>query len=546
MSTRGEHEAAVASAVEALREAAPRADEDPERPAFHFRPPAGWMNDPTAALHQDGRFHLFYQHNPYADTWGRMHWGHAWSPDLVRWHHLPPALAPETERGEAHCYTGSAWRDARGETLLFYTSVPPETDGEAASQRAVRASPDLTEFRRASRDPVLSLASHGGPRFGPMWRDPFVFEHRGRTFLLLGATLADGGGAVVPLYEAEDGTLLAWAYRGLLLEAGDGATADGRGRATPLDPAGGPRGAERQPPDFYECPNLLDLGDRQALLYSAHRPVAWMTGRFDPDAPAFRAHRRGRVDHGPNFYATSRLAYLPGDRERTVVVGWIRGWSGGRGWNGALSLPREVRLGPDGRLRQRPLAELASLRGPCREVGRAGDGDVLSLHRESRRIEDVSGRQLEVRARLRGEVGARLGLRLLREADGRPAAELAWRPAEGELDVTGRVYPLDPARGGIPEASGEAPREETVRVPASARAPAGREEPAGTRPDAAPQLDLHLFLDRSVLELFADDGRACCTRILATGGEPMALEAFAEGGAGHLPELRAWALEGIW
>src|SRR5512143_2188777 len=132
----------------------PRAGDGPSlqpdliRPRYHFLPPANWMNDPNGPIYYDGYYHLFYQHNPFADTWGNIHWGHARSRDLLYWEHLPIALRPAFELGEQHCYSGCAGVDDQGRVLLIYTSVGFERDGVHLpnQQWAALGSPDLVTW----------------------------------------------------------------------------------------------------------------------------------------------------------------------------------------------------------------------------------------------------------------------------------------------------------------------------------------------------------------------------------------------------------------
>ena len=70
-----------------------------------------------------GMVHVFYQYNPYDAVWGPMHWGHAVSPDLVHWAHLPPALRPGDPWDRDGCWSGSAVLGDDGTPQLLYTGA---------------------------------------------------------------------------------------------------------------------------------------------------------------------------------------------------------------------------------------------------------------------------------------------------------------------------------------------------------------------------------------------------------------------------------------
>ncbi|PYU76942.1 MAG: hypothetical protein DMG49_00505 [Acidobacteria bacterium] len=85
---------------------------DPFRPQYHLLPARNWMNDPNGPIHWNGRYHMFFQYNPNAAVWGDMHWAHAVSEDMIRWRHLPIALAPTP-----------GWDDADAAPRQFSTPV---------------------------------------------------------------------------------------------------------------------------------------------------------------------------------------------------------------------------------------------------------------------------------------------------------------------------------------------------------------------------------------------------------------------------------------
>jgi fructan beta-fructosidase len=91
------------------------------RPQFHFTPEEKWMNDPNGLVYNNGVYHLFYQYHPDSTVWGPMHWGHAVSEDMMKWHHKPVALFPD-EHG--FIFSGSAVID-QNNTAGFGTDDNP-------------------------------------------------------------------------------------------------------------------------------------------------------------------------------------------------------------------------------------------------------------------------------------------------------------------------------------------------------------------------------------------------------------------------------------
>ena len=141
------------------------------RPQFHFTPAKNWMNDPNGLVYYKGEYHLFYQHNPFGDTWGHMSWGHAVSRDLVHWEHLPVAIP---EEGSEAIFSGSAVVDHRNTTgfgtrrnpamVAIYTSAYPDDQEQSLAYSTDRG----RTWTKYAGNPVLDDADRE-------FRDPKVF-----------------------------------------------------------------------------------------------------------------------------------------------------------------------------------------------------------------------------------------------------------------------------------------------------------------------------------------------------------------------------------
>lgn len=463
---------AIERAMASDEVAATVAARDSARPVYHFRPVANWMNDPNGPIALGGWYHMFYQHNPYGDQWGHMHWGHARSRDLVRWEHLPIALWPSEEKGEEHIFSGCATTNGAGQPMIIYTSIARgKSAGDYAEQWAAIGDDDLMVWRKHPANPILSEQLHGDQKMSD-WRDPFVFRDQGRTYLVAGGNLnhGKGGQAVVNLYEAENSELTKWKYWGVMF--------------THPDPEVG----------NIECPNFFKLGNRWVLVVSPHRKVEYFIGTFDSSSHKFSAESRGVMDYG-NYYAPNCL-YDPSGR--LIMWGWINGFKSGRGWNGCLTLPRVLSLAADGRLEQRPVPEIEMLRD--RRVNRAN----LLLDDSTGALKLATGDALEIEAKFESGDAKSVGLEIRRTAD-------SSKPISIRHD--GRRLTVG-----------------DVEVPFSI-------------PSGETTLRLHVFLDKSVMEVFAND-RACVTRVIDAGEGDVA--AIASGGQAKLKSIDVWTMKPIW
>ncbi len=470
-----------ANALAAVQAAVPKAEQDPTRPVYHFRPPAQWMNDICGAIYYKGNYHVFYQYNPFSgDRWGDDYtlWAHARSKDLVHWEDLTWAFLPMKDRGERRCNSGCATLDGNGRPMIFYTFVPERPDATRLGKReqwgVVPLDDDLIRWRRVKDEPLMAAGMNGVPAdTNAGWSDPFVFKSHGRTFV----TFKSCNGLVC---EAGDKALTQWKYVGRM----DGV--DG------------------------ECPNFFKLQGKSVLLRST-KPPTYVVGDFDSRTINFHAtNPPGVFDYGfgknpPKDRAWTRGLYATNvfvdENGRRIMLGWVCGFKPGRGWNGCMSLPRVLTLDEDLRLIQTPAPELRTLRGEHQRT------ENLSIASQSKTIAGVHGDTLEILAEFRHADATAFGLKLRSSPDGERAVTLRY--ANGILNVAGTAVPI------VPE-------------------------------DGPQTLKLHIFLDKSVLEVFINNGLTSVTRVDYPPESDRGLAVFSENGAVTLKSLDVWQMKPIW
>ena len=310
------------------------------------------MNDPNGPVFWNGNYHMFFQYNPHAAVWGDMHWAHAISPDMIRWRHLPVALAPTTGGPDQDgCFSGSVALH-QGVPTFVYTAVKTVAPADATLHDGRHNFLETQCLATSNESDLRTLQKLATPVLLPPrdpeltgFRDPCLWRDQDTWFMGIGSGARGKGGKVL-LYRSRD--LRSWEY----LHALASGKSNGKQTSDFVDSG-----------EMWECPDFFPLGNKFVLLYSTERKVFWQVGDFDRKELAFHSEKQGLLDSG-SYYAPKSQVDSSG---RRILWGWIpetrsEAEFSVAGWAGCMSLPRVLSLGPNNTLNLSFLPELASLR----------------------------------------------------------------------------------------------------------------------------------------------------------------------------------------
>ena len=451
-------------------------------PIFHLAPPAGWMNDPNGLIYFNGRYHAFFQHHPASAYQGPMHWGHATSTDMLHWQHEPIALAPGDKYDRDGCFSGSAVDDDGVLSLIYTGHICLDDRGNDSIIREVQCLATSHDGIHFEKQGCVLTPPEGIMHF----RDPKVWHEDGSWWMVIGARDASDNGQVL-LYRGT--SLRDWHLEHVLAHSAAG------------------KSYMWECPDFFRCGNFHWLMfSPQGMPPSGYRfrnlfQSGVLAGSWKPGSVFALKGGFEELDYGHDFYAPQSMLAEDG---RRIIMAWMNMWDSpvptrSEAWAGCLTLPREV-FERDGRLCQRPVREVESLHKKCQPLS------PVRLQGLQLLTENVQAAELLVTWHTvdshAEHYGVRLGDGLRLYVDNQAGRLVLWRyyPEEG----------LDGYR--------------SVELPDTE------------------YLTLRIFLDRSSVEVFVNDGEATLSSRIYPQADSRQLSLYAAHGDAILTDGTLWML----
>ncbi|HPU83778.1 MAG TPA: glycoside hydrolase family 32 protein [Candidatus Latescibacteria bacterium] len=502
---------------------------DRYRPGYHFAIPEdiGMPGDPNGAFWANGRYHLMYLYNRRdVKVWGGngFSWGHISSSDLVHWRHHPDALVPGGDHGG--CFSGGAFVDDDGTAYLTYWRLQTSENIPDGSGIGIARSrdPHFDEWEKL-RIPTLDgtqsgiLEKHDGAG-NPLvlcnadpsniWKkDGFYYLQAGNLPVLRKLENSEDGskrwkGDWVDLFRSRD--LVNWEYVH---------------RFYARNPTN--RWTDESEDDM--CPSFLPLpsspsggvpsGKYLQLFISHNKGCQYYVGTYDEGRDLFLPETHGRMTWVDNtFFAPEALI---DDKGRQIMWAWLLDNVPSEpeqqivaGWSGVYCLPRTLWLGEDGILRMAPVPELSVLRYNPRVFD-----DVILDPDSEKALEVANGESAEINFSIESLTATHAGLKVRTSPHDEETTLLS-------CDFERNKLVFDSTR------SGNAGRKVKEEAPFECR--------RGER------IDLRVFIDRAVVEIFAGDRQAIARRVYPVRDDSTGVRLFCSGGEVAFTRIRTWEM----
>lgn len=437
------------------------------RPSYHHAPAYGWMNDPNGMFYKDGVYHLYFQYNPYGSMWGNMHWGHSTSTDLVNWKNEGVAIAPDAI---GTIFSGSCVVDhnntsgfGEGAVVAFYTSAKQTPWGDCQTQSMAYSLDNGKTFIKYENNPILTSSEKD-------FRDPKVFWYAPKEHWVMMLAV----GQHMEIYSSKN--LKDWTKES---EFGEGHGCHG---------------------GVWECPDLVELPvegtkEKKWVLICNINPggpfggsaTQYFVGDFDGSTFTNNYPEETKwMDYGKDHYATVTWNNAPDGR--CIAIGWMSNWQYANNvptlqYRSANTIARDLSL-----FKQDGSIFLKS--EPCKEM--------LEARKDGRQIKTVNVAKAETISLSPQSDNGAYEVELSINPGKSKEVSFVLSNGKGEkvlmtYDVVKKTFAIDRTKSGEVSFSNDFPAVTEITLSKSK------------------ELKLRLFVDKSSIEAFVDNGKFVMT-----------------------------------
>ena len=503
---------------------------DPARPLYHFSSTENVMNDANGLSHWQGKYHLFYQFVPselplaerelvrqqkHMDR--HVLWGHTVSDDLIHWRDLPPALYPTTE---VDCFSGQSLVEDDRVIAIYHGT-------HSGNALATSSDPLLLNWEKHPDNPVItgedigngdveipSSSIKGIDTGGRPVRifDPCIWKETDAYYALSGAYWKGKFGGDVRgfdatgvdhLFRSED--LANWDYIGPLFDDG----------------------FFQEPGEDCAVPNFWPIGNgkHMLLLFSHKRGGRYYLGNYDEDTHKFTPESHGRMCYGAynnaSLHAPSATVDAAG--RYLGVFNTKEGWPDSA-WRDTMTLTRHYWLADDNSLRQAPAGDVESLRFNHERFTNI----TIDANQEIVLPTD-GGKAIELQITIDPKDAREVGFSVLRSSNAEEQTRISFlRQYGGRLEIPDLLQ-IDISESSL--------NEEVWGRPA---------EIGPLELDSEEKLHLRVFVDRSIIEVFANDKQCLTVRVNPEREDSRGISFYSRGSSSELVQLDMWQMQSIW
>ena len=440
------------------------------RPVYHHTPVYGWMNDPNGMFYKDGVYHLYFQYNPYGSMWGNMTWGHSTSTDLVHWTDEGTSIVADAW---GTIFSGSCVVDkdntagfGKGAVIAFYTSAKPSPWGDVQAQSMAYSLDNGKTFTKYEHNQILTSSERD-------FRDPKVFWYApGKHWVMMLAV-----GQEIQIYSSSN--LKDWTK-----ESSFGAMQGAHG-------------------GVWECPDLVEVPvegtkEKKWVLICNINPggpfggsaTQYFVGHFDGKVFVNESPTLTKwMDWGKDNYATVTWSNAPAGR--CIALGWMSNWQYANNvpttqYRSTNTIARDLTLykvDEELYLRSKPSAEIEKARGKKINLPAF---KVSGIHEVESLLTDNNG-AYELDMTIENAGSSKIAFSLV---NGKGEKVSMY------YDVVRKQFVMDRSVSGVVDFSRDFPAVTVAPV------------------DNTDTIHLRLFVDRSSIEAFGEDGKFVMTNLV--------------------------------